>query len=171
MSKYRNHLDRQDLVGEHRFSDAGQLILLIVFLVVWTADSFIFRYSTFAAQYVSWFIRIPVAIMILIVAGYLAEEGMRIVFGEERAGPIVIRKGVFNLVRHPVYLGCILFYIALVVSTLSILAAAICIAIVVFYHYIAKYEEELLLSRFGADYRQYMQSVPMWVPRLRLKKN
>lgn len=171
MSKYRDHLDRQDLVGEHRFGDAGQLILLIVFLVVWTADSFIFRYSTFAAQYVSWLIRIPVAIIILIVAGYLAEEGMRIVFGEKRAEPIVIRKGVFNLVRHPVYLGCILFYIALVISTLSILAAAICITIVVFYHYIAEYEEKLLLSRFRADYGQYMQSVPMWVPRLRLRKN
>lgn len=166
MHEEKRHSHRADLVGEHPFGDAGQLILLLVFLTVWVMDSFIIRFSTFGAKYVSLFLRLPVGILILIIAGYLAQQGMKVVFGEERSEPMVIKKGVFNSVRHPVYLGCILFYFALVIFSLSIAAAVICITIVVFYHYIAKYEEKLLLSEFGGEYEQYMKSVPMWIPRL-----
>jgi protein-S-isoprenylcysteine O-methyltransferase Ste14 len=33
-------------------------------------------------------------------------------------------------------------------------------------HYIAKFEEKLLLARFGDDYEKYLREVPMWLPRL-----
>jgi len=36
---------------------------------------------------------------------------------------------------------------------------------ILFLHYISKYEEKLLLSRFGEDYTKYMKEVPMWLPR------
>jgi protein-S-isoprenylcysteine O-methyltransferase Ste14 len=171
MSKYQDHLDRKDLVGEHRFGDAGQLIFLIIFMVVWVLDSFILDYSAFAAKYVSLFIRIPAAVVFLICAGYLTEEGMRIVFGEKREAPVMVNESVFSLVRHPIYLGSILFYVGLVIATLSLLAAIIAVVIITFYHYLAKYEERLLLLKFGDTYAHYMRSVPMWVPRLRLKTN
>lgn len=169
MGKHDNHSRREDLAGEHPFGDKGQIILLIVFLVVWIADSYIFNFSTFAAQYVSLYIRIPLAAVILFISGYLAQQGMRVVFGEERQEPAVIDEGVFNIVRHPVYLGCILFYLGLLILTLSLVAAIIWTTIVVFYHYISKYEEKLLLLKFGKEYEQYTQSVPMWIPRLKLK--
>ena len=167
MTRYGNGAHRHDLVGEHPFGDTGQLILLVVFLVVWIADSFIFRVSIFAAKYVSLFIRIPLGAAILLVSGYLAKAGMSAVFGEERQGPVLIHKGVFNLVRHPVYLGCILFYLGLLVLTLSAVAGSIWISIVVFYHYISKYEERLLLKEFGTEYEEYIKRVPMWIPRLK----
>lgn len=166
MSKRHSQNHRDDLAGEHPFGDAGQLILLITFLVVWILDSFVLRLSTFAVQYVALFLRIPLGALFLLVAGYLAQQGMKVVFGEERAESAVIEKGVFKRLRHPVYLGCILFYVALVIFTLSIFAAIICVTIIVFYHYIAKYEERLLLLKFGNEYEQYMKSVPMWIPRL-----
>lgn len=166
MSEQPGHKGREDLAGEHPFGDAGQLILLVIFLLVWVGDSFIFRFSTFPAHYLSVFIRLPLGVLFLIGAWYFAKEGMRIVFGEERAEPAVIRKGVFNRVRHPVYLGCILFYIGLVVFTISLFSALVCIAIIIFYHVISRYEERLLSARFGGDYEQYKKSVPMWIPRL-----
>ena len=43
----RHHENRDDLVGEHTFGDMGQLILLVIFLVVWVADSFFLHYTTF----------------------------------------------------------------------------------------------------------------------------
>jgi hypothetical protein len=46
----KSHQHRGDLTGEHAFSDMGQLILLVIFLVVWIADSFVFKYSTFLTQ-------------------------------------------------------------------------------------------------------------------------
>ena len=167
MSRQPGHEHREDLTGEHHYGDLGQLILLIVFMVVWFFDSFILRFSTFAAYYISIYARLPVGIFFLLIAGYLAQQGMKIVFGEERTAPVVIRKGVFNLVRHPVYLGCILFYVALVAFTLSIFAAVVCFVIIAFYHFIARYEENLLRLKFGTDYEQYMKAVRMWFPYIR----
>jgi protein-S-isoprenylcysteine O-methyltransferase Ste14 len=167
MNGQRGHEHREDLAGEHPCGDNGQLILLILFLTVWVVDSFFLRFSTFAVRYVSPFIRIPVGVFLLLIAGYLAQQGMKIVFSEQRTQPVIIRKGVFNRVRHPIYLGCILFYVALVVFTLSIFATMVCAAIIVFYHYIAKYEEKLLLSKFGTEYEKYINAVPMWIPRIR----
>jgi hypothetical protein len=42
----KSHQHRNDLTGEYVFGDMGQLILLVVFLVVCIADSFVFKYST-----------------------------------------------------------------------------------------------------------------------------
>ena len=39
--------------GEHPFGDAGQSILLVLFLVVWFGDSFFLHKSTFLSDYVS----------------------------------------------------------------------------------------------------------------------
>lgn len=164
MTRQRGHEYREDLAGEHPFGDNGQLVLLCVFLVVWIVDSFFLRFSTFAVQYISVYIRLPVGVLFLVVAGYLAQQGMKIVFGEERSKPVVIRKGVFSIVRHPIYLACILFYIALVVFTISVFAAVVCVVIIAFYHLIARYVEKLLLLKFGAAYEEYMKAVPMWVP-------
>jgi protein-S-isoprenylcysteine O-methyltransferase Ste14 len=163
----RNH--RNDVAGEHPFSDTGQLIFLFIFLAVWIVDSFIFRYSTFISKYISIFVRIPLIILILCAAGYLAKKGMDVVHGKAETESGVFKNGVFGLVRHPVYLGSILFYLGLLASTLSIFAAIIWIAIVIFYHYISKYEEKLLLNKYGKDYEAYKQSVPMWIPRIKRK--
>ncbi|MDH4209840.1 MAG: isoprenylcysteine carboxylmethyltransferase family protein [candidate division WOR-3 bacterium] len=166
MKEQRGHENRDDLAGEHPFGDTGQLILLIVFLIVWVLDSFILRTSVFPARFVSLFIRIPLGLIFIGAAAYFAKEGMRIVFGEERKEPAVITSGVFGRVRHPVYLGCILFYLGMVVFTLSIFSAVVCVVIMIFYHYISKHEERLLLNKFGKEYEEYMKSVPMWIPRI-----
>jgi protein-S-isoprenylcysteine O-methyltransferase Ste14 len=164
------HENRDDLAGEHRFGDAGQLTLLAVFLVTWVIDSFVLRYSTFAAQYVSPYVRIPLGVVFLGLSIFLVREGMRIVFGEKRENPAVITEGVFGQMRHPLYLGSILFYVGLWSFTFSLFSALLVIIIIVFYHFIARHEEKLLVSKFGEEYKDYIKSVPMWVPRFRRTK-
>jgi protein-S-isoprenylcysteine O-methyltransferase Ste14 len=156
-----------DLTGEHALGDAGQLVLAILFAVVWVSDTFILRYTTFLNHYVPPAARIPLGIILLIVSGYLASMGLSIVFGKKRAGPGVIRKSVFGIVRHPIYLSEILLYLGLLVMSVSLSAALVWGVAILFLHAIARYEEKLLLTRFGEEYRQYMRKVPMWLPRLR----
>jgi protein-S-isoprenylcysteine O-methyltransferase Ste14 len=110
-------------------------------------------------------VRIPGAVVLLCLSGYLAKTGLFIVFGEKREKPAVIREGVFGVVRHPIYLSEILFYLGLLILSLSLAAAGVWIVAVGFFHYISRYEERLLLARFGSDYKQYTENVPMWVPR------
>jgi protein-S-isoprenylcysteine O-methyltransferase Ste14 len=103
---------------------------------------------------------------LLVVSGYLAKTGLSIVFGEKREKPIVIRKSVFNVVRHPIYLSEILLYLGLLMLSISLAALVVLLIAIIFLHYISRYEERLLLARFGEEYREYMQEVPMWTPRL-----
>jgi len=160
----KSHQNRGDLTGEHTFSDMGQLILLIIFLIIWIADSFVFKYSTFLTQYISNYIRVPIALIILIISGLLARAGLNTVFGKTREEPQVITTGIFSIVRHPIYLGSILLYLGFILFSLSLLSVLVWILIIVFYYMISRYEEKLLTQRFGAVYKEYKKKVPMLFP-------
>lgn len=174
MVKHHAHKDTQhqlsDLAGEHTFGDAGQLILACLFVVIWVGDTFILNYTTFLNHNIPNAIRMPLGIVLLFVSAYLAGKGLSIVYKEKREKPGVIRKSVFGVIRHPIYLSEILLYLGLLMMSLSLAAAFVwCIAIL-FLHYISKYEESLLLARFGEEYKLYMRDVPMWIPRLRKRQ-
>ena len=142
-----------------------------MFLAVWIVDSFIITYSTFLNNYVPIYIRVPIAIVFLFLSGYVAKTGLDIVFGETRETPGVVSKGIFGVVRHPIYLGSILFYLALLLLSISISAAIVWLIIIGFYHYLALYEEKLLVKKFGTEYTEYMKKVPMWLPKTRINTN
>ena len=158
---------REDLTGEHFSGDAGQIVLACVFAATWIADTFFLKHTTFLNHYVPLYARMPCGIIPLILSGYLAKTGLSIVFGEEREQPGVIRKSVFNVVRHPVYLSEIMFYLGLLMLSISLAAAVVWIIAIGFLHYVSRYEEKLMLVRFAEDYERYMREVPMWIPRLR----
>ena len=134
---------------------------------MWIPDTFFLKYTTFLNNYVPLGFRIPFGVVLLVVSGYLAQTGLSIVFGEKREKPIVIRKSVFNVVRHPIYLSEILLYCGLLMLSISLAAFVVLVMAIIFLHYISHYEERLLLARFGEEYREYMQEVPMWTPRSR----
>jgi protein-S-isoprenylcysteine O-methyltransferase Ste14 len=170
--KPKGHHGRPDLVGEHKIGDLGQIILLIVFFVVWILDSFILKFSVPPyGKYIPFYIRIIVAIVVLVIAWIIARKGLKIIFGEVREKPTLMKDGIFSRVRHPVYLGAILLYLGFIISTLSVASFIVWIGIIIFYFFISKYEEKVLIREFGDDYRQYMKEVPMLCPRLFRKKN
>lgn len=151
--------------GEHPFSDTGQLVLLGLFLIVWVSDSFFFQKSTFLSDYVPLYIRMVILGLALITAAYLFLFGHVAVSHEQRP-TAVVSTGAFRHVRHPLYLGSILFYLGLSVSTVSLFSIALLVVIFVFYNYIASYEEKLLDKRFGEDYTRYKKRTGKWLPRI-----
>ena len=164
------HDGRDDLTGEHKAGDAGQIILAAVFLTVWAGDTFWLHYTTFLNEYIPVAIRIPMGVIVLALSLYLAKAGLGIVFGEQRETPAVIRRGVFGVVRHPVYLSEVLLYLGLLLFSISLAAAAIWVVAISFLHYISCYEEKLLLERFGTEYEAYIRDVPMWIPHPRRQR-
>ena len=162
-----HHKERDDLSGEHLISDAGQMIFACLFTAVWILDTFFLKYTMFLNSYVPLGFRLPFGVVLLVVSGYLARKGLSIVFGEKRENPGVIRKSVFKVVRHPIYLSEILLYCGLLILSISLAGFVVLLMAIVFLHYISRYEEKLLLARFGEEYIKYMQEVPMWIPRLR----
>lgn len=164
---HRHHEHNESLTGEHRIGDAGQIIFALLFLAVWIADTFVFRISTFWNAAVPTLLRVPAGIVLLALSWYLSMTGLAIVFGEKREKPEVIRKSVFGRVRHPVYLGELLLYLALFLFSLSLAAAGIMLLAFLFLHFISRHEEKLLVQRFGEEYETYKRDVPMWIPFLR----
>lgn len=160
---------RDDLTGEHPLGDTGQIIFALLFLGIWIADSFFLKYTTQLNDIVPALVRKPIGILLLCLSAYCAWSGLRIVFGEVRETPSVIRKGVFGVVRHPIYLSEVLLYLGLFMLNMSLAAGAMLLCTTAFLYYLSRYEERLLLKHFGDDYMSYARDVGMWVPRLRRK--
>jgi len=149
--------------GEHPYGDAGQLILLGLFLIVWVADSFFLHLSTFL--YLPWYIRLIFLVSCLAVAAFLFKSGHGVVSHSQRSSGLM-SAGAFKNVRHPLYLGCILFYLGLALSTASLFSLALWVAICIFYNYLASYEEKLLETKFGESYIIYKEQTGKWTPRM-----
>ena len=152
--------------GEHPFGDSGQLVLLVLFLLIWVVDSFLLKISIFLSDYISLSIRLVILGLLLVAAVYLIRSGHVVVsHGQRPSG--VVSTGAFRYVRHPLYLGSIMFYIGLSVSTASLFSLGLVAVIFLFYNYLASYEEKLMENRFSDEYGNYKKRTGKWVPRIR----
>jgi protein-S-isoprenylcysteine O-methyltransferase Ste14 len=151
--------------GEHPYGDAGQLILLGLFLLVWLGDSFFLHLSTFRTDYLPWYIRLTFLVSCLAGAAFLIKSAHVVVSHSHRPGGLM-SSGAFKYVRHPLYLGCILVYLGLAVGTFSIFSLVLWVAICIFYNYLASYEEKILSVRFGESYKIYQGRTGKWLPRM-----
>jgi len=165
--KRKSHEDRIDLAGEYRWGDLGQLILLIIFIIGMILDLFLIKISIFWQDFFPWYLRLLLFIPILIIAAYFTQRAHKIVFEEKREKLMVIKTGVFAIIRHPMYFGSILIYLSFLVLSLSVIALVIFVVVVIFYYYICRYEEQVLIDRLGDDYKNYLKSVPMLIPRFK----
>ncbi len=153
-----------DSHGEHPYGDAGQLILLGIFLIVWAGDSFFLHLSTFLTDYLPWYIRLIFWVSCLAAAAFLIKSSHGIVSHSQRSRGLV-STGAFKYVRHPLYLGCLLFFLGLALATASLFSLVLWVAICIFYNYLASYEEKLLKARFGESYIIYQGHTGKWLPR------
>jgi protein-S-isoprenylcysteine O-methyltransferase Ste14 len=138
-------------------------VLLGLFLVVWSFDSFSWRLTTFVAELVPLPFRLIVLALGLAAATLLVRSGHRVI-AHGRPAAEVVTSGAFRYVRHPLYLGSLLFYLGLALSTASLAALALAVGIFVFYDHITSYEETWLEARHGEAYRSYRARTGKWWP-------
>ena len=150
--------------GEHPLGDVGQIIAFIIFIIIWAADSFLFDFSTQLNARVPFYSKTIVTIVIFAVSLYLLATSYKVITGDHRPRR-VITSGVFKYIRHPMYLSAVLFYLGLVVSSLSIVSFLMWILIFIFYNYIAGYEEKLMEMKYGEEYISYKQITGKWLPK------
>jgi protein-S-isoprenylcysteine O-methyltransferase Ste14 len=168
LPKKKGHLAGIGRHGEHPYGDLGQIIILLGFLVIWILDSFVLKFSIFLTPYVPLFIRLIFAGFILLLAICLLRSGHRAISDEVLSSPRLLTDGAFARVRHPLYLASLLFYVFLIVITLSLISLFVFVGIFIFYNIIATYEDKFLEQKFGQEYLKYKKNTPKWIPRFKL---
>ena len=81
----------------------------------------------------------------------------------------LVTTGIYRYVRHPQYLGFLLITLGMNVQWLTIITLALWPVLAIIYYKLAKTEEKDAEEKFGEEYLKYKRSVPMFIPRLRIK--
>ena len=155
----RNHDHSQD---EHPLNHPFQILAVILFLVIWIPDSFIFQFTTFLSLFIPWFVSVPAGIAVILIGVYCVNASHKTVFNPKREG--VIDTGVYGRVRHPMYLGSLLVFFGLIITTLSLITLLLWFIVFIGFDRMASYEEGVLIDRFGDAYRDYQRRVSKWFP-------
>jgi protein-S-isoprenylcysteine O-methyltransferase Ste14 len=160
---------RHGLGSEHPLCDRIQLIMLVLFLVVWGIDSlsfFIFGYSTVLVDVISFPALLLPSFASLGFGLYLVAKSHKAVFGEAHVQPKLLDSGVYSWVRHPMYLGILMCCLAFFFTSPSLLSLGISVVFFMFYNKMTTYEEKSLIQILGEEYLAYQKRVPKWFPKL-----
>ena len=160
---------RHGLGSEHPLCDRIQLVMLLSFFIVWGIDSlshFLYGYSTVILEAV---IIPPLfigTVLFLSLAFFLISKSHKAVLEQVHDPPKLVDTGVYTWVRHPMYLGTLLFCLAFLCITISLVSIGIWIAFFLFYDRMATYEEKSLIQILGEDYTAYQKRVSKWLPKI-----
>jgi len=75
---------------------------------------------------------------------------------------VLIEKGIFRIVRHPLYLALAFWSIGLILLYQSIPSAILGVIAFFCFWMASKKEDEFNIKKFGSSYREYVKKVPMW---------
>lgn len=154
----------QNLTGEHAFTDIGQLILFLVFILAVMLDIFLYKFSNKITGTASQIIIIPLFLIFFLIGSCFIFTSHKVIFQDTGKEVGLVTDGAFKIVRHPMYFGSMLVFFSFVILSNSVLALLVWFVICIFYYFVSRYEEKLLVSKFGYEYREYQKNVPMFIP-------
>jgi len=73
---------------------------------------------------------------------------------------VLVDTGIYSVVRHPLYLGWLLMYLAIMLWSQHWLTIIVGVSGMICIYLISKQEDQRLVEKFGDDYKRYMLSVP-----------
>lgn len=74
----------------------------------------------------------------------------------------MINKGIFKILRHPLYLGLSLFTTGFIFAYQAIVLIIIGFVAIVLFYLASRIEDGYNIKKFGIAYEEYMKIVPMW---------
>lgn len=78
-----------------------------------------------------------------------------------------VKEGPYAYVRHPQYSGLFIIMIGMLIQWPTIITALMFPVLVFVYYHLSKREEGKMIKIFGEEYKRYMESIPMFIPRLK----
>jgi protein-S-isoprenylcysteine O-methyltransferase Ste14 len=168
-----NHSNKNTQREKRSFVETGTMFLF--FILFYLAIRFsVGKFETNINEALLWIISV-ICWLVILVGVYFNVYG-RVLLGKNWANQIkiyknhtLVRKGVYNIVRHPLYASLIWIFYAcsiLYANWLAFLLNTIIFLPMMYYR--AKQEEKLLSEQFK-NYKEYMKEVGMFFPKLKLR--
>ena len=148
--------------GEHPYGDKGQIVIFILYIFILLADRFFIKTSLIHLSWLRWLI----ALSLFLFSFLLMKEGHKAVIAKNQQSNL-ITDGVFKVVRHPLYLSILIFYLSLSFFFNSFLGLVLLVPVFLFYNFIASYEEKFLIKKFSDSYIAYQKRTRRWLPKLK----
>jgi len=158
---------RHGLGSEHPLCDRVQLFMLILFFAVWSVDTlgfFVLKYSTVIVQASTYPLLLAATVIFLCLSFYLISKSHKVVLEQVQDPPKLVDSGVYAWFRHPMYFGILLFCLAFMFVSVSLISIGIWIVFFIFYDRMATYEEQSLIEILGESYTVYQKRVSKWLP-------
>jgi len=133
---------------------------ILMFLPIITVFAFYNYYSLDFLVYVGWILLVFSVVIIFLAGGEFRKKGGAPKGKSMVHTTVVVGSGIYAVVRHPQYLGFILFVLALVLMSqhwLSVISWIM--GSTLFYRDVLR-EEQMSIEKFGDDYKRYMKKVP-----------
>lgn len=144
------------------------LIVLGLALVFFTIQNIDNTYNNLGQNY--WYLCLAVGLLGLLVRIYTVGHTPENTSGRNTAqGQVadqVNQTGIYSLVRHPLYLGNFLMWLAVIMLTTHVgLIITFVLAYWLYYERIMFAEEQFLRKKFGDHYVAWAKNVPAFVPK------
>ncbi|MCK4827749.1 isoprenylcysteine carboxylmethyltransferase family protein [bacterium] len=144
-----------------RLSSLAFPIASITIVLCWLLFVLFFHNPISHALFVAGNVIVGVGILFIMLAMATLRRKGDLQEGEDfTATTVVVKQGVYSVVRHPLYLGWLLTYPAAMLVSQHWLIFILCVIGIVSMDQITRIADEQLVEKFGVDYEMYMQEVP-----------
>jgi len=106
-----------------------------------------------------------IASNVLIILGFILLSAAWSVLHAAQQSRSLATTGWYARCRHPQHDAFIMIMFGFLLQWPTIPTLVMFPILVVIYVRLAKREEQIAISEFGDEYRQYMEEIPTWVPR------
>ncbi|MFB0543673.1 MAG: isoprenylcysteine carboxylmethyltransferase family protein [Candidatus Bathyarchaeia archaeon] len=76
----------------------------------------------------------------------------------------LIKQGIYKRIRHPIYLGAIMYTMGIPLFLSSLYGSIIMLGLIPCTIYRIKLEERMLIEKFGDEYREYISKTKKLIP-------
>jgi len=111
-------------------------------------------------EIIGWILYAPAAFLVFGAIATLQHKSKPT--GELTESTVIITTGIYGVIRQPMTLGMAVWSIALILVFQSMLSIILCVPSAICFWLAARKDAANNIKKFGADYEEYMNKVPMW---------
>ena len=135
----------------------ASILLVLEYMLLWFLDN---PAGIEELRYAGWLIFAVGIVLIFLPMFVLRSKGKVKKEKDWTETTVFVDTGIYSVVRHPLYLGWLLMYLAIILWNRHWLTIIVGVSGMICIYLISKQEDQRLVEKFGDDYKRYMLSVP-----------